>query len=156
MSRKMAAGIVLAISSVAAFAYGAQVVSRNLASNLTISSAFSMEVYDPSCSGTALSILNYPNMGAPAGSTSSITVCLKSTGNTAFWIVRSGEANSVTFQGLAGTGLSGDWSTTSVLPIELTPISTAVITITITNDGTASAGSKTFITVIQGFSTSLG
>ncbi len=85
-----------------------------------------------------------------SGSTVSLTVCARNTGNQAFYL----ESNlqSVSFSGLP-SGVSGSFSLTSQ---QLAPGATSTITVTLTNDGNATSGSFAFTVTFRGYSTSSG
>jgi len=147
--------IVLAIALAAlviGVATAAVTILKQMPSTVNVVSSPGLTVLDPSCS-TVLTTLLYPALPASSGATSSLTVCLMNAGNAAFYLVK-GTSNSVTFAGLPA-GLSGDWNA-SGLPVLLNPGQTHTVTITLTNDGSASAGSQSFTTIFTGYDQATG
>src|SRR5207247_10929360 len=104
---------------------------------------------DPDCR-TPPGRLSLSPLGAAAGSTVSFTVCVRNTGNQAFYL----ESNpqSVSFTGLP-LGVTGSFSLT---PQRLAPGATNLISLTLTNDGSATSGSFAFTVTFTGYSTPSG
>ncbi len=146
--------VLIAVMIVVAVGAGvaAVIIQIPLPSTVSIVTSPGLSVLDFSCT-TILNSLSYPQIGATAGATSEITVCIKNTGNAAFYLVK-GSSDSVTFDGLPA-GISGDW-TAPIIPVQLNPGQTQTITIGLKNDGSATAGSQTFTTVFTGYESATG
>ncbi len=127
-------------------------IQKPLPSTVSIVTSPGLTVLDSSCN-TVLNTISYSQVGASVGAASELSVCIKNTGNIAFYLVK-GTSDSVTFDGLPA-GLSGDWSATN-LPAQLIPGDTQTVTITLTNDGSASAGLQSFTTVFTGYDSATG
>ncbi len=149
---KLALALVLVVVGVGAVA-ASFIIQKPIPSTVNIVTSPGLSVLDSACN-TVQTSLSYPDVGGSAGATSQLSVCVKNTGNTAFFLVK-GVADSLTFADLP-TGLSGDWSATNPLPVELNPTQTQVVTITLTNDGSAVASTPSFTTVFIGYSTATG
>ncbi len=135
--------IVLAIIGAAAItggAIGAIIIEESMHGTVTIQSSPGLSILDASCA-TVQTSLTFPSLEATMGSTSTLVVCLKNTGNQPFYILKT-TANSVNYTSLP-SGVSGDW-TAAPLPGLVNPGQTLTVYLVLTNDGTAIAGTPTF------------
>ena len=151
VSRRLIA-ILLALVAIGAgsyVAYSIVVIQQNIIGTGSINSSPGLSVLDSACT-TPHSSISFSPLGAAAGSTVSLTVCMRNTGNQAFYL----ESNpqSVSFTGLP-LGVTGSFSLT---PQQLAPGATNLISLTLTNDGSATSGSFAFTVTFTGYSTSSG
>src|SRR5436189_51200 len=151
VSRRLIA-ILLALLAIGAgsyVAYSIVVIQQNIIGTGSINSSPGLSVLDSACT-TPHSSISFSPLGAAAGSTVSLTVCVRNTGNQAFYL----ESNpqSVSFTGLP-LGVTGSFSLT---PQQLAPGATNLISLTLTNDGSATSGSFAFTVTFTGYSTSSG
>ncbi len=151
VSRRLIA-VLLALAAIGAgsyVAYSIVVIQQNIIGTGSINSSPGLSVLDSACAAP-LNSISFSPLGAASGSTVSLTVCARNTGNQAFYL----ESNlqSVSFSGLP-SGVSGSFSLTSQ---QLAPGATSTITVTLTNDGNATSGSFAFTVTFRGYSTSSG
>jgi hypothetical protein len=157
VSRRLIA-ILLALIVIAAGSYAAYsivVIQKSINGTGSINSSPGLSVLDSACSNP-LSSLPFSSLGAAKGSTTNLAVCVRNTGNQAFYL----DANptistlpSVSFSGLP-SGVTGTSSLTT--PQLLAPEATDVITLTLANDGIATPGPFPFTVTFTGYSTSTG
>ena len=151
LSRRLIA-VLLALVAIGAGSYTAYsivVIQQNIIGTGSINSSPGLSVLDSSCS-TPLTTISFSSLGAAPGSTISLTVCLRNTGNQAFYLESS--PPSVSFSGLP----SGVTGASSLTPQQLAPGTTIAITLSLTNDGSAASGSFAFTVSFRGYSTSTG
>ena len=151
VSRRLIA-ILLAVVAIGAgsyVAYSIVVIQQNIIGTGSINSSPGLSVLDSACAAP-LSSIPFSPLGAAAGSTVSLTVCVRNTGNQAFYL----ESNpqSVSFTGLP-PGVTGSFSLT---PQQLAPGATNPISLTLTNYGSATSGSFAFTVTFTGYSASSG
>jgi len=151
VSRRLIA-ILLAVVAIGAgsyLAYSIVVIQQNIIGTGSINSSPGLSVLDSACAAP-LSSISFSPLGAAAGSTVSLTVCVRNTGNQAFYL----ESNpqSVSFTGLP-PGVTGSFSLT---PQQLAPGATNPISLTLTNYGSATSGSFAFTVTFTGYSASSG
>src|SRR5205809_7372072 len=151
VSRRLIA-ILLALVAIGAgsyVAYSIVVIRQNMPETGSINPSPGLSVLDSACAAP-LGNISFSPLGAAAGSTVSLTVCARNTGNQAFYLESNLE--SVSFSGLP-SGVTGSFSLTSQ---QLAPRATSTITLTLTNDGNANSGPFTFTVTFRGYATSTG
>src|SRR6266540_6562239 len=112
LSRRILA-IVLALVATGAGSYAAYsvlVISNSLNSTGSINTSPGLSVLDNSCNAV-LTSLSFPPQAGVGGSTSSLTVCVKNTGNVQFYLVSNANSQSVSFSSLP-LNITGSFSST--------------------------------------------
>jgi hypothetical protein len=152
VSRRLIA-VLLALVAIGAGSYAAYsivVIQRSINGTGSINAAPGLSVLDSTCS-TPLSSLYFSSLGATKGSTSILTLCMRNTGNQAFYLESTPQ--SVSFSGLP-SGVTGTSSLTTTG--QLVPGATDPVTLTLTNNGTATPGPFAFTVTFAGYPTSSG
>ncbi len=143
----------VAVAAIVGGAIGAVLIMKTLPGNVSVLSSPGLSVLDSGC-GTALTNLSFPSLAGSAGATSQLSVCLKNTGNQAFFIVKTTAADSVAFASLP-SGVTADWTSTG-LPVSLGPGQILMVALTLTNTGSAIPGNPSFNVTFNAFNSITG
>ena len=141
---------IAAVLSIAS-ATASQIFSANISSSVIVQTGPGLSILDSSTCASSVTSLAFGSIAQTQGSTGTITVCLKNTGNAPEFIIQTGTANSIVATSLP-SGLSMSWSTSGS---SLNPGSTVQATITLTNSG-AAAGTYSFTTTFNAFDSATG
>jgi hypothetical protein len=150
-SRRLIA-VLLALVAIGAGSYAVYsivVIQKSINGTGSINASPGLSVLDSACS-TQLTSISFSSLGTTTGSSVSLTVCVRNTGNEAFYLETSPQ--SVSFSGLR----SGVTGASSLTPQQLAPGATDPIILTLTNDGSATTGAFAFSVTFTVYSTSSG
>ena len=131
-------------------AYSIVVIQKSINGTGSINASPGLSVLDSACS-TQLTSISFSPLGAATGSSVSLTVCVKNTGNRAFYLETSPQ--SVSFSGLPSRVAGASSITTAQ---QLAPGATHTLSLTLTNDGSATTGPFSLTVTFTGYSTSAG
>lgn len=131
-------------------AYSILVIQKSINGTGSMNASPGLSVLDSACS-TQLTSISFSPLGAATGSSVSLTVCVKNTGNEVFYLETSPQ--SVSFSGLP-SGVAGASSITTAQ--QLAPGATYTLSLTLTNDGSATTGPFSLTVTFTGYSTSAG
>jgi len=151
-SRRLIA-VLLALVAIAAGSYAAYsivLIQKSINGMGSINASPGLSVLDSACS-TQLTSISFSPLGTTAGSGVSLTVCVRNTGNEAFYLGTSSQ--SVSFSGLP-SGVAGASSLTTAQ--QLVPGATYTLTLTLTNNSSTTTGPFSFSVTFTVYSTSTG
>jgi hypothetical protein len=151
-SRRLIA-ILLALVAIGAGSYAAYsivVIQKSINGTGSISASPGLSVLDSACS-TQLTSISFSPLGTTTGSSVNLTVCVRNTGNEAFYLETSPQ--SLSFSGLP-SGVAGASSLTTAQ--QLAPGATYTLTLTLTNNGSTTTGPFSFSVTFTVYSTSTG